>query len=423
MQRQELIRRIKRAGRLLLSGRESRFYDDELIGFDLKPLAPVAERAQTGRRLNILTTTLSESAAFGGLATLIDLPLQVFANSLAQAGWRLRFINLDTAPAADDDISLKYANRHGIAPDLVSAQHGGGAGAPVPVGPGDVFLGSLWHSLHAALPLMRFQHDTFGGNRMPYVSLVQDYEAGFHPWSSAFMLARASYDVDWPRVLIFNSRELADYYAAQGHVSEPAVAFKPVMNHALLEGLRADGPPPKERRILFYGRPEQRRNCFFLARRAFEIWAETYADAGKWQVISVGAEHDAFPLANGATCTVLGKLTLEQYSDELHRAGVGMSLMASPHPSYPPLEMAHFGALTITNSFDSKNLTGWHDNFTSVDVPDPETLAAALTDCCKRFAADPEAGRRTKTNRPHYLAGHDDSTLTDIGAMILKAVT
>ncbi|MDF1726886.1 MAG: hypothetical protein P1U53_03955 [Sulfitobacter sp.] len=418
MTRQEWMERLRTAARFMVSGRDSRLYEDERIGYNLVQLAPRADADQRTPRLNILTTTLSEGAAFGGLATLIDLPLQVFAKALAPAGWQVRFINLDTAPAAGDDIGAKYAQRHGIAPDLVSACHGCAAGAPVPVGPGDIFLGSLWHSLPATLPLLRFQQETFGGAPLPYVSLLQDYEAGFHPWSSAFMLARAAYDADWSKALIFNSRELADYYAAQGHESSPSVVFEPVLNHALLKALKAPERPAKERRILFYGRPEQRRNCFYIGRRALEIWAESYSQADRWQVRSIGAAHDPFALANGAECRVLGKLTLEGYADELHRTAVGLSLMASPHPSYPPLEMAHFGALTVTNSFDCKDLGQWHENVTSLDVLDPERVAKALSDACARFDADPEAGLRGQTRKPHYLAGHDDAVLRDIGEMI-----
>jgi hypothetical protein len=423
MQRQELIRRIRKAGRMLLSGRDSLYHADEFVGFDLTPLTPQKDEAAAGPRLNIIVPTLSESAAFGGLATLVDLPLQVFARGLAPEGWRLRFVNLGASPATEDDIGRKHALRHGIDADKIEAVHVCASGTPVPVGAKDIFLGSLWHSLPAALPLMRFQHETFGGGRRPYVSLVQDYEPGFHPWSSAFMLARAAYDADWPRVFVFNSSELARYYAAQGHRAAPSAVFEPVLNHELKMALTSAGPPAKERRILFYGRPEERRNCFFLARRALEIWSETYARAPQWQVASIGANHEPFPLAGAGQCEVLGKLTLSGYARELHRAGMGLSLMASPHPSYPPLEMAHFGALTVTNGFDCKDLSDWHENIRSVTPADPETLAAALSECCERFEKNPGAGREAQSRKQQYLDGHEDTALQAISDLILNAAS
>ena len=52
-----------------------------------------------------------------------------------------------------------------------------------------------------------------------------------------------------------------------------------------------------------------------------------------------------------------GKASLDEYADHLNRAAVGVSLMVSPHPSYPPLEMAEAGVLAITNNYGSKDLS------------------------------------------------------------------
>ena len=38
----------------------------------------------------------------------------------------------------------------------------------------------------------------------------------------------------------------------------------------------------------------------------------------------------------------------------MKRASIGISLMESPHPSYPPIEMALFGVNVITNIYESK---------------------------------------------------------------------
>lgn len=35
----------------------------------------------------------------------------------------------------------------------------------------------------------------------------------------------------------------------------------------------------------------------------------------------------------------------------------GISLMSSPHPSYPPLEMSVFGIKVITNNYSNKDLS------------------------------------------------------------------
>ena len=59
-------------------------------------------------------------------------------------------------------------------------------------------------------------------------------------------------------------------------------------------------------------------------------------------------------LGDGLEMVSAGKLSLQAYGALLNQCAIGISLMLSPHPSYPPLEMAHSGILTITNSFAEK---------------------------------------------------------------------
>ena len=89
-----------------------------------------------------------------------------------------------------------------------------------------------------------------------------------------------------------------------------------------------------------------------------------------------------------------GKLSPDGYADRLREAAVGVSLMVSPHPSYPPLEMAHLGMLVVTNRFGPKDLATWHPNITSVGDLRPETVADAIAAACRRFDEDPGAGDR-----------------------------
>ena len=308
--------------------------------------------------------------------------------------------------------------RLGIDPALVEFHYGGSKGRPVSVGPTDVFLGSFWSNFFLIRPLLEFQKGLRGGRAVPYVGLFQDYEASFYPWSSAALLARAMYDTDWPMVHLFNSAELADFYVRQGHAVDRQFIFEPVMNGSLRKALTETPPSAKERQILFYGRPETRRNCFYLARAALDEWSVTYPDAKAWKVVSVGESYPAFTLRNGTRVTVHGKLTLEEYSNQLRRSAVGLSLMSSPHPSYPPLEMSHFGALTVTNSFASKDLSVWHENIISVDRCDPKQLAAALSDACRRHEADPAAGLRGKSRKPGYLQDYSTDDLRRCAGLI-----
>ena len=59
--------------------------------------------------------------------------------------------------------------------------------------------------------------------------------------------------------------------------------------------------------------------------------------------------------------------------------------MVSPHPSYPPLEMAAFGVKTITNRFSNKDLSDFSDNIISLDTCSSADVAQALLDVCSAF--------------------------------------
>lgn len=63
----------------------------------------------------------------------------------------------------------------------------------------------------------------------------------------------------------------------------------------------------------------------------------------------------------------------------------GISLMSSPHPSYPPLEMSEFGVKVITNSYANKDLSKFDDNIVSVDNVNPVNIANKLVDICNNY--------------------------------------
>jgi hypothetical protein len=49
--------------------------------------------------------------------------------------------------------------------------------------------------------------------------------------------------------------------------------------------------------------------------------------------------------------TLIENLGWHEYQQLLRRMDLGLSLMASPHSSYPPLDLAAAGAAVVTNTF------------------------------------------------------------------------
>ena len=92
--------------------------------------------------------------------------------------------------------------------------------------------------------------------------------------------------------------------------------------------------------------------------------------------------------------------------------------MCSPHPSYPPLEMATFGVKTITNSFMTKDLSTFSPNIISVDDPTIGNLADAVIECCHG-----EEGVIDRTSG--YLDDNDQFTsiVKDIHKVLLDEIS
>lgn len=59
--------------------------------------------------------------------------------------------------------------------------------------------------------------------------------------------------------------------------------------------------------------------------------------------------------------------------------------MVSPHPSYPPLEMAVFDVQVITNSYSNKDMSYFSQNIHSVDNMDPVQIANVLKKICSQY--------------------------------------
>jgi hypothetical protein len=64
--------------------------------------------------------------------------------------------------------------------------------------------------------------------------------------------------------------------------------------------------------------------------------------------------------------------------------------------------MAHFGLLTLTNSYANKNLSQYHDNIFSLEKLTPSTISNGLISMTKKFSDNPTTGIMGKSHMPYY---------------------
>jgi O-antigen biosynthesis protein len=251
-------------------------------------------------------------------------------------------------------------------------------GRTIPVSADDCWLTTAWWTTYSAQRLAVWQQQQFGvAGRL--INLIQDFEPGFYPWSSQSALALGTYRPDQD-VGVFNTRLLADYFELQGLAYRNQFVFEPTLNDGLrhaLERLRAESQP-RQRRMVVYARPSTPRNAFELLCEALRTWGWSDPASAQWEVVAAGeltADLDLGPFKMRA----LGKLDLPAYAQLLATSAIGVSLMISPHPSYPPLEMAAFGMGVVTNRFANKDLGHFSLNIRSAEQFTPEAIAAAIS--------------------------------------------
>lgn len=349
-------------------------------------------------RLTLVIPSIAPEKTFGGVLTGIDIFLEI----AKRTGADIRILLDETGPIPAGNCIAGRARSVGvdfsaieILPRLVETPR-------VSVRSSDVFMTYNWWTTLNVQGLIRQQSLHFATAPKPTIYIIQEYEPFFHPFSSTHLIARQAFDPPLPCWGIFNSGELHEYFRAQGHRLERDFVFEPQLTGTLKPFLDR-APKRKERRILVYGRPAVARNCYPAVEKGLRAWARRYPEFSNWEVLSAGLAHPPVALAPGRVMTSAGKLPLEQYGELLLTTAAGLSLMSSPHPSYPPLEMSHFGMWTVTNNYTHKDMAKSHQNIIAIGNIAPDTVADALAEACRRYEADPDAAWRGQSLRPSFL--------------------
>jgi hypothetical protein len=380
---------------------------------NLRPLTFVADETGDRPRLNFAMPHLSARNAFGGIHTAIDLAIELTRRLNASRPCDLRFV-VDALPGDEDNVLNHFRDRIGpLGAELMAPERG-----RLSTRKNDVFVTFNWWTNLNIMSITDGQAKHFGIARRPRVYLIQDFEPGFYAFSSAHLYALHAYNAPDGIYGIFNSSLLHDYYKASGCSVEKAFVFEPKIPERMRPFRDSLEAIAKEKLIVVYGRPEVERNCFGILMAGLRRFAQTHEHASHWRIVSVGTPHRRISLGNQCFVESLGKLAIEDYARLLQKAAIGVSLMASPHPSYPPLEMAHFGALTITNRYANKDLSGTHENITSLRDPMPGTLADALVQACNGFEQDPSLGKHGKPLLADYLSDQKFECLAELASAI-----
>lgn len=359
-------------------------------------------------RINLLVPSINREHLFGGISTALHF------FELLSTNRNCRIITTDAAPVKEDLRQFPNFFCSACSDDLdyecQITPFNDRYNKTLPVRNNDVFIATSWWTAYSAQRIVRWQADFYNQDIKKIIYFIQDFEPGFYSWSSQYALADSTYRYTGPQIAVFNSSLLRNYFHEHHYKFTEEYFFEPKMNHHLKYHLLNSNIKSKKKQILIYGRPSVARNAFTLIIEALKIWVWKYPSAAEWKIVSAGESHQDIDIGKGINVVSKGKMSLNEYGEILQETGVGVSLMVSPHPSYPPLEMAHFGILVLTNHYENKDLSSFHSNIQSMAYYDPDTIADKLCNMCYAFEQNNSTGLLGKSNMPGYL---DDSAQFD----------
>ena len=330
-------------------------------------------------RISIVLPTLRKTKVFGGINTA----LKIFTSlvNACDADGRILVLNDEKGGSKWEYPVAGYGVDNAVRNISYLPQK-----ESIPIRRKEVIVFTNWRTAFTFSPLFKWREEVCGDKNFKAVYLIQDYEPGFYPWSTEYALAESTYSQYQDSIIaMINSRQLYDFMKQRKYSFYKMMYFDPMLNDTLKEKIDLyRGTKKRKKQILIYGRPSESRNAFEIIRFSLQQWSESYPGAGEWEIISLGEDFGDIKLKNN-TIHSKGKVSLDEYARIMGETYAGISLMISPHPSYPPLEMSTFGVRTITNCYENKDLGSFNDNIVSIQTCSPEIIVDTLTGLCNEY--------------------------------------
>lgn len=393
---------------MALKIRTQQMQSAKIDSFSLPELTPIKPKKTDfkDRRLNLLVPSLEKEHVFGGISTALNL-----FNYMGKDYEYQRIIVTDTKVEDIDtkrfkDYDISNNSHRNLAKSILPM--GDRYGKTIEVGENDYFIATAWWTAYTLQPILEWQQNTYDVDSFFYY-LIQDYEPGFYPWSSRYVMADSTYNSKFKTKAVFNTKILHDFFVDKSYSFHQRAFFDPPLNKLLMRGahLASSEVRKKPYKILVYGRPNVKRNCFEICIESLQKFVLQYENIHEWEFYSVGEMHPDIELGKSCKLISLGKLSLKRYQEMLEYSSIGLSLMLSPHPSYPPIEMALYGLEVVTNNYANKNLSELFSNIHSLDNLTPDNVADALCNLCKKVNERSGAPAVCKNDYPSNASWED----------------
>lgn len=339
---------------------------EDVLQARLAHLAPmrVMDDFSRGLRINVVTDSIGPASLFGGVATAL-----VLAASIAQKkGAELRLITRISDGDTDVVRRLLELNQVQFTGELTMLESAPTSGHYVPLRrEDDVFITTSWWTTASV-------RKSISSEQMIY--LLQEDERMFYGYGDERIRCEEVLSDD--KIVFALNTRLLQRHLTQGPNPIAGLADRSTYFEPAFPSMRpTNGPrPPGKRRFFFYGRPNNLRNLYL---RGLEVITQSLLqgilDPKEWEFHFAGKDLPNGTLPGNPDIYFHQQMGWGDYSELLRTIDVGLTLMDTPHPSYPPLDLACSGAVAVTNSSGIKtDLSSYSKNIVCV----PPTVEALV---------------------------------------------
>jgi len=309
---------------------------------NLRPMKTYLLPANGQRRVTLVTDSISKGSLFGGVGTGLILGAQI-ANAL-NATLRIVTRTERATPENVQHVLSVYGLRlqKDIAFDFAwieDRRH------ELELRPDELVITTSWWTTAAALP---------GIPPRQIVYLLQEDERMFYPFGDERFLCERILGRRDIRFVV-NSELLFRHLVQSGlaNIAERGLWFEPAFPANVFHP-REDAHRTR-RRFFFYARPVNARNLFYLGLEVIRNAVERgILNPEEWEICFVGKHIPEVALVKGLKVTRLEDLDWAAYASFIGGVDLALSLMYTPHPSYPPLDVAASGGIVVTNRHGPK---------------------------------------------------------------------
>ena len=355
-------------------------------------------------RLSVVTDSINSGSLYGGVGTAM-----ILGALLAEAqDARLRIVTrLERArPGNLHDVLGLYGIDLPHEVEFVFAPASDGRGE-IDMLDGEQFITTSWWTTEATLG---------GVPPESVIYLLQEDERTFYPYGDQWVRCSAVLANREIR-FVLNTEVLFDHLVATGlaNLRDHGMWFEPAFPKEVFHQRPRSG---EKRRLVFYARPNNLRNLFYFGIDVLDrAVSQGVIDTDEWEVILVGKDVPELTFSSGYVPSRRENMRWADYAELAGATDVGLSLMSSVHPSYPPLDFAASGAVVVTNRWGAKqDLDRYSRNILCADL-DRDAMVRTLGEAV-RLATD--ESRRAANYLENGICTDWRTSLEDVVARLAR---